>query len=72
MLRVGKSHLLPTITMGTSSASFTLLICSLYWVMSSKDFALFTANTIKKPSPVLRSHNKQLVHKKIFINVLII
>lgn len=29
------------------------LTCSLYIEMSSKDFALLTANTSKKPSPVL-------------------
>ncbi len=55
-------------TMGTSSASLTRFICSLYCVMSSKLFRLFSANTSRKPSPVrmywsrIALHNTKDVH----------
>ena len=55
-----KKSLHKTATAVPEAASFTLLICSLYCVMSSKDLALFTANTIRKPSPVLNNFHIKL------------
>lgn len=44
--------------------------CSLYWLMSSKDFVLLTAKTHRKPSPVLMYWSRIALKSNLLINIM--